>query len=70
MRKTYEGFETWYNELLMTIKMHVVILVILVAAHLAVTSLAVLALIDTRALWATLPVALCARPLAIMETHV
>jgi type IV secretory pathway TraG/TraD family ATPase VirD4 len=54
MGKTYEGFETWYNEILMTVKMHVVILVILCVAHLAVTIIAVLILIDTRALWATL----------------
>ena len=54
MRKTYEGFETWYNELLMTIKMHFVIFLILLAAHLAVTALCVFLVIDTRALWATL----------------
>jgi type IV secretory pathway TraG/TraD family ATPase VirD4 len=54
MRKTYEGFETWYNELLMTVKMHVAILVMLFVAHLAATTLAALLLIDMRALWATL----------------
>ncbi len=54
MRKTYEGFETWYNELLMSLKMHFVILVILFVAHLAITALCVFLFVDTKALRVTL----------------
>jgi len=50
MRQTYEGFETWFNGLLMALKMYFVILTFLIVVHLVFTIAAVIIVVPHKSI--------------------